>query len=160
MKIRLTDGEHETAKLLAKLRNINNDAVGAVATPYGDYDVDKHLPDAIGAEMAVAQALNIYPDLTVHPRSGGAELVTDGGLCLDVKQTSREDGNLLVSTEKTVDDADVYILVHGTLPDYKIMGWAYAEDVIKGMNKTDLGYGFVYLYLVQFLKVFNRASFR
>jgi len=97
--------------------------------------------DGIGAEFAVAKALNIYPDLTLSVRSGGVELVSKTHARIDVKQTKYPDGMLLSLTSKKGEDIDTFILVTGTMPEYTIVGWCQAVDLLQQENIKDLGYG-------------------
>ena len=41
-------------------------------------------------------------------------------------------------------DSDVYVLLVGEMPTYRIAGYAMAEELINPATLTDLGYGPVY----------------
>jgi hypothetical protein len=97
--------------------------------------------DAFGAELACSRLLNVYPDLTVNPRSGGADLRLVDGRRLDVKQTSHESGRLLASCHKRATDSELHVLMIGTLPLYRFAGWTDTKNLIRDENICNLPYG-------------------
>ena len=147
MKIRLEGAEVALARHLAAHRYKSNRA-GKI----GDQQVGKQDEafidlNGVGGELAVAKALNVWPDLSISPRKGGADLVSNG--CrIDVKTTHYPDGKLLAVTSKDPGDVDVFILVTGRIPEYTIVGWCWAHELINPDRIGDLGHGPTY-YLEQ-----------
>jgi hypothetical protein len=104
--------------------------------------------DTLAAEFVVAKALNIYPDLTFHPRKGGADL-TISGKKIDVKHSKPMNNNLCTSVLKNEQSADIYILVLGEAPDNLfIAGWCWSWQFINPANlrKGERGATDYYLY--------------
>jgi len=82
--------------------------------------------EAVGAELAVAKVLNVYPDLS--PRVGPlpkADLRYRGKL-IDVKRNHLDEGDLLV--RKLCDDV-YYVLVCGSIPRFRIIGYIPGDKV-------------------------------
>lgn len=94
------------------------------------------------AEYAFAKAFNIFPDLSLKPRSGSADGLLNGK-CYDVKSTNYLDG-MLLATRKVNPDVDVYVLAIVKNRCVRLVGWASKEELIKEDNLIDLGYGKVY----------------
>lgn len=144
MNIRLTPSEAKVVSILARDRyqsaragNVDNARIG----PQSDEQTDL---DGLGAEIAVAKFLNLFPDLTVGPRSGGADLL-NANLTIDVKHTRYANGRLLATLKKAADPCDIYVLVTGVLPEYYVVGWAYGHELIHEDNLRDLGHGVGYV---------------
>ena len=140
----LNEGEVELAKFQAKRRTAAAREAGVVDKKIGDQDGDKAELDAFGAELAAAKFLNLYPDLSVGPRKGGSDLFIVSGKVvygIDVKQTHYKKGRLLAPNWKTEEDSDIYMLVIGTMPEYTIIGWAWAKDLLQKINLRDMGQG-------------------
>jgi hypothetical protein len=142
-RVVLDESEQRIARWLAQSRyqanrraGIENRRIG----PQSDEDTDL---DGIGAEMAAAKALNVYPDLSTEPRAGGHDLIANGKR-VDVKATRYKSGHLLAAVAKSASAADVYMLAVGEFPEYELVGWAYADDLLSIDNLTDLGHGQTY----------------
>ena len=136
--MKLNKAELRLAEYIGKMRNKTNRDHGIPNTLIGtklshiDYETL-----GMAAELVVCRDLNVYPDLTLEPRSGGSDLVFDyygQSMTADVKHTIYANGKLLVSANKRPEDADIYILVVGELPDLDIVGWAYAKEVMTDRN--------------------------
>jgi hypothetical protein len=82
--------------------------------------------EAVGAEMATAKWLNVYPELS--PTDGELpkwDLIYMGKK-IDVKRNHLRDGDLLVPFLNT----DVtYLLVCGSMPSYWLTGWLPGQHV-------------------------------
>jgi hypothetical protein len=113
IRVRLNPVEVEICELIAAARYNVNRRAGVTDGKIGPQSVDVTDLDGIGAEFAAAKALNLYPDFSVSPRSGGVELISRTMARLDVKQTRYPNGRLLVTHNTRPTDADVYILAVG-----------------------------------------------
>jgi len=82
--------------------------------------------EAAAAEMAVAKCLNIYPEWQPTPGTVPKFDLTWDGQRLDVKSTQRPDGNLLIPY---LDKELLYVLVCGTMPQYRILGEIRGSEV-------------------------------
>ena len=136
MNVTLQDTEIQICKLLGETRRMRNRQAGVHEPTYARKMTMEAEIDGVGAELAVAKAFNIYPDTTTHVRAGGHDLVSRKGATIDVKQTTHVNGRLMAPMTKRLEDADIYILVTGTMPKYKIVGWCHAEQLI---NKNTIG---------------------
>jgi hypothetical protein len=154
MWVELNTTEQSLAKLLAKSRyeaNRNSGVWNARIGPQSDETTDL---EGIGAELAFCRIANVYPDLTIdsHPEE---DALTHCGRRVDVKGTRYERGHLLAVLGKAGKAADIYVLVVGTFPRYRIAGMAYAEEVFKDENIKDFGYGPTYAVPQRNLHRFN-----
>lgn len=119
----------------------------------GDKDTMKRSPrdpyaihvQGVGGELAYARMKNLYPLLNFLPTQGGADMFSRTGRSIDVKTTSKEDGDLLVSAHKRQDPCDFYVLMVACGPVFKCMGWACKEEIFQDANLRDLGRGKVFL---------------
>lgn len=75
--------------------------------------------EAVGAEMAVAKTLNLYPDWAPVEGEVPTFDLKWKGFQIDVKSTVYSHGNLLVPNPRP--DV-IYVLVRGTIPTYTIVG--------------------------------------
>jgi hypothetical protein len=144
IRVRLNPVEVEICELIAAARYNVNRRAGVTDGKIGPQSVDVTDLDGIGAEFAAAKALNLYPDFSVSPRSGGVELISRTMARLDVKQTRYPNGRLLVTHNTRPTDADVYILAVGAMPEFSIIGWCYSAQALSPGNVRDLGYGATY----------------
>ena len=92
------------------------------------------------AELAVAKALNIYPDL--DSRYSPFDL-TYKGMKINVK-SSIPDRNSLLIPDYQKSESDFYILVTGAIPVLTIRGVASSEMIYRPENLVDLGKGVSY----------------
>ena len=99
-------------------------------------------PDISGmaAEIAVARYCNRYPDLTIGPQRGGADLVI-AGKTVDVKTTVMNPGYLQASLNKKLSDADIYLLVTNNFPNFTIQGGVFNFQLLNNSNIRDTGFG-------------------
>ena len=141
MEITLTPIEQELARRIAVLRNEVNRSRGHTINVRRPQDHNKNDMDGMGAELAVARALNVYPDLDVEDAQ--AEDLLFHGYSIDVKQTHHPKGKLLLGFEKTK-FCDFYCLVTGEMPTYKIVGFASLGKLRHPDSVINLGYGDTY----------------
>ncbi len=126
------------------LERRRKDREAGVSEKYlGPGDGENRDIQGVCAEFAIAKMMNLYPDLTTNPRHGGIDLIDKSGKRIDVKQTDREDGNLIAPAHKNINEVDVYILVIGTNP-YQPVGWCKSDELIRRENIKDFGYGKTY----------------
>lgn len=100
------------------LRRGTKDAPGFNRTDKWDIDIQ----GACG-EMAAAKALERYWDAAVNTFHKG-----DVGK-LQVR-TSRQESPFLI-VQKYNEDTDLFVLVHGTAPDFVVAGWMKGQDAKK-----------------------------
>lgn len=147
MKLVLNESDQELAKKLGEARRLENRKNGVIdkrrTTKMTPEQMDLY---GIATEIAVGRYLGLQPDLSIHSRHGGYDLISENGIKIDVKYNSNPYGDLLLMPNKTLKDADVYIVCTGTFPEFEVAGWANAKDVIKKENLTNLGYGPAYKY--------------
>jgi hypothetical protein len=75
-----------------------------------------------------------------------------------VKVTAYPDGCLLANPSKKKHPSDIFALLIGEMPVYRIAGYAHAADLIHEDNLTDLGYGPVYAMDQSSLKQFKKSE--
>lgn len=142
MRIVLTEPEQRLAKYMGQQRYALSRQAGVVdqrVDPSGaDLDIN-----AMGAELALARLLNVYPDLDPTPRKGGHDLRW-GGHTLDVKQTARPNGHLLATKWKDADQCDLYALLTGELPEYQFLGFYPASSLLQAHRLKNFGHGPTY----------------
>jgi len=99
--------------------------------------------DGFGAELAFCKLCNLYPDFSIGIRSGGFDCKLNGNR-VDVKQTPYENGRLLGWIKKQRGESDIYVLMIGTLPTFRFVGWTTDSELINKKNITNLGHGETY----------------
>jgi hypothetical protein len=127
---------------VARQRWQNNRDAGIVDKQIGDQESMALEVNSVGSEFAVCWVNNTFPDLntTAGKRTGG-DCVLHNGLVVDVKNTVRPDGQLLVAPWKLGSKVDWYVLVVGEFPNYRIVGGIHASKVFQDKYKGDLGHG-------------------
>ena len=132
MKIKLNEIEERLVTFLAKKRMLANRKHDIPDEQVGKQDKLEMEINGLGGELAFCKATNTYPDLTLAGEPGTrpkADTHLFGSLW-DVKTTKRADGRLLVRPMKRGQKAcEYYVLVTGSMPNYKIVGWMHAEDL-------------------------------
>jgi hypothetical protein len=144
IEITLNPVEEALCRDIAKRRYNSNRSNGVADKKIGPQDTQETDENGIGGEVAVAKFLNLYPDMVIKPQSKTYDLMSRKGSRIDVKTTKYKNGRMLATLKKHVEDCDVYVLVTGVLPKYKIVGWIKSEDLIKDENVVDLGHGHSY----------------
>jgi len=126
------------ATIVAVMRYCVNRAAGVVdkkGGPQSTYHTDLH---GVGAEMAFGKHRNLFPDLSVNPRSGGSDFVNTQGDEIDIKCTSYKTGKLIVNEKKKESSTKYFVLMIGEVPEFEIVGYATADEVFEEKNKTEL----------------------
>lgn len=142
--VTLDRGERAVARLIADARYTNNRSSGVENQRIGPQSDEETDLSGIGAELAFCKLTNVYPDLTVEPRGGGWDCLSQKFSRIDVKTTTYPNGKLLARRTKTVNDADIYVLMVGEFPTYRWVGWVLSNELIKDENLIDLGHGPTY----------------
>jgi len=158
MKVTLNHTETLLAAHVARQRHRANRGAGVRDRQMGLDDKQFIDLNGVGGELAACKALGVYPDLEIGPRSGGFDLITRRGYKADVKTTTRRDGRLLAFLDKKPEDSDIYILVVGEMPEYEIVGWCWAKELLKPENVINLGHGDTYGLGQDHLRVFPEKS--
>ena len=144
INIVLECGEIETARMLAQARQRFNREAGVFNRQRSPESASAIDVNGMGAELAYCKAFNLWPDLTVSIRSGGADALTHDGKSIDVKSTPNVNGRLLVTPDKINHGIDLYVLVVGFIPFYKVIGYATHKEVFNPDNLLNLGHGSAY----------------
>jgi hypothetical protein len=102
----------------------------------------------VAGEMVVARLYNVYPDFA---DTAGTYDVKIGNKTVDVKTTDCPTGHLQVkNTACFTRGAEVYMLVIGKFPSYRIAGWVPNHIIIDSVNlKTNPDNGSQYYRLPQ-----------
>jgi hypothetical protein len=110
--------------------------------------------DGVIGEMCVAKYFNVFPDMSVGIRKGGADLLIRKK-SIDVKTTRVKTGKLLSTLKKIEDPCDIYILVIVDEKGGDIAGWIEKENLFLPENISDLGHGKGYVLKQEQLKKIN-----
>ena len=144
--ITLNTAEQRLAKFVAKARHRHNRITGISNRRMGPQSDEQTDLEGIAAEIAFAKYTNVYPDLDTdgdtHPVY---DAVLHDGKLVDVKSTTYPNGRLIVAPWKDVDAVDVYVLVVGTFPNYRIAGGMESQHLMRSHRMKDLGHGEVFV---------------
>ena len=148
LKIKLSEAELELAKYMATARTDQSRKDGVInrrISDESDFDIEY-----IGmcGELAVAQALNVYPDLSIASRSGGYDLLSSKGKRMEVKTTKHHRGRLVARPTAKVEDSDFYVLVTGQPPNMAIRGYIPTKEFLTegNLGKLSPQYPEAFLY--------------
>lgn len=121
--VRLTPEEVEFAAVAGAMRRARALARG-LGDRYGEVDTDpwRHDIEGVAAEMAVAKALGRFYVPALHVQSGAESDVAQ----YQVRSTEHRAGCLLIKDGDR--DADVFVLVVGSMPTLTVAGWLRAAD--------------------------------
>jgi hypothetical protein len=145
MIVNMTPPESAMALTLAVMRQTNSRASGVVNKQMSKQNPIEIERDGVLSEMAFGKQFNLYPDFSVHPRKGGADLITHQGLRVDIKATRYRSGRLLIHIDKTVEDVDIYVLAIIDGDNVDFVGYIKSADAIKQEYVKDLGHGVGYV---------------
>jgi hypothetical protein len=123
-KVVLNVAEQKLARFVAKQRYESARKQGVHDGKMGPQSNEDTDLEGIGAEIAYCKVNNVYPDLDVSDRKvfPVEDAVTRQGATVDVKSTKYQNGHLLAVMGKVDKKCDVYALVIGTFPSYRIAG--------------------------------------
>lgn len=122
--------EQALVKHLAKKRIEHDRSVGAMATIYHGAQALENEVDSLGAEFAYCKVMNVYPDTDPGHFSPFDARLRDGR-AVDVKSTRRHNGRLLVKAKDRADVPDLYALMVGTFPSYRLAGHITAAELLR-----------------------------
>lgn len=158
MIVNMTPSESAIALTLAVMRNTTarqNNVADKQMGKQNPIEIDR---DGILAEMAFGKQFNLYPDLSVYPRKGGADLITHKGMKIDVKATRYKSGRLLIHIDKPVEEVDIYVLGIVDGDDVDLVGYIKSAEAIQPQNLNDLGHGSGYVIKQSDLKKFKESN--
>jgi hypothetical protein len=151
--ITLNTAEQRLAKFVAKARHRHNRITGISNRRMGPQSDEQTDLEGIAAEIAFAKYSNVYPDLDTdgdtHPVY---DAVLHDGKLVDVKATTYTTGRLIVAPWKDVDAVDIYVLVVGTFPNYRIAGAMESYRLMRSHRMKNLGHGKVFVATQEELK--------
>lgn len=141
IEIKLNPDEEALVKLLADQRNKHDRKVKRKDHLKADRSKAKFIEEnGLGGEFAAAKALNVYPDITSTQISQFDILLPDGTKA-EIKTTEYGHGKLIVRKKS---GGDIYILVTGKIPNYKVIGFIAKRDLDKyidtSLNKDEPSY--------------------
>ena len=143
--VTLTEAEIKVAEYLVKARRrVRAEWLEEVRSKRDVIELER---DAMEAEMAFCRSQNIYPDIDATCRSTTQQFdcVTAGGVRVDVKWCGRSTDHLMTMPHKIgCSDIDVFVLVQGQRPTYRVVGWVPFDTLINVSNLRDFGYGPTY----------------
>jgi len=154
----MTPSESAIALTLAVMRNTTARQNNVADKQMGKQDPIQIDRDGILAEMAFGKQFNLYPDLSVYPRKGGADLITHNGMKIDVKATRYKSGRLLIHIDKPVEEVDIYVLGIVDGDDVDLVGYIKSAEAIQPQNLNDLGHGSGYVIEQSDLKKFKESN--
>ena len=132
MRYTLTEKDISLVKDIARKRYEYNRRVKAKATIYGHKNITPGFAVYLeqlsyGGEVAFCRLFGLQPDTEIagHPPY---DAILPNGMTLDIKTTSLPFGMLIV--KETGHTADLYALMVGSLPSYKLIGFAYKDEII------------------------------
>ena len=129
--ITLNDGDLMLARQIALMRTGLNRANQVKLTQIGNANTwDNEILGVLG-EIAFGKRFNLYLDLTFNVRKGGSDFIAKDGQTTDVKTTTLDTGRLMVPAWKKDPSkkSDLYVLITGTFPTFKMRGYATHEQV-------------------------------
>lgn len=143
----MNDVEQRLVKTVAALRNEENRRRNIPDRKIGSADSVSLDVQGFGGELAFSKTFNVYPDLYVKARRTTEDRgdVIWSGLCLDVKSTPMDGGDLLVPIWKKSRYVDGYALMTGEFPTYVYRGMVRSEQVFQDQWIRDLGRGNTYV---------------
>lgn len=143
IEVTLNVAEQKLARFLARARYEKNRKSGTPDLKMGPQSCEETDLEGIGAEIAFAKAHNCYPDLSTDHRPDADVLLGDGRT-VDVKATKYPSGHLLAMRTKRGKSVDVFALMVGAFPTYRLAGVMTYEELINDQRLKDFGYGPVF----------------
>ena len=142
MIVVLSEAEQRLASFIGKARHLCSREQGIKDLRRGDKPADLIDREGAAAEIAFCKAFNIYPDLDVGEKKV-VDCTLSSGHTVDVKWTSRPEG-MLITVPWKKPKVDIFALVVGTMPEYRIAGWMLATELIKEERLRFVGNNNVY----------------
>lgn len=141
----LDDEEMEIVYTVAIRRNINSINNRKSMKRSDDNDLNINIMGVAG-EYVVSKAYKRFFDIKTKYDNDYLppyDLILPNGKTADVKTTEKHHQKYLIKVGKSA-YADIFIFVVGSMPTFKIEGWARREDIIKQDNIVDFGKGASY----------------
>lgn len=129
IEVIINEAEQKLVTYVSRKRYETNRATGATATIYNDTSAIENEMDSFGAEVAYCKLHNCYPDLATDHRPP-FDATLPNGKTVDVKQTKYTTGKLLVKLIARAKLPDLYALMIGKFPKYKLAGHIEAKTII------------------------------
>jgi len=137
-RVTLNKTELRLVEYVSQSRYRTNRDSGVVDALVADASPIKMERQGFGAEVAFCKLFNVYPDMTIEPRSGGHDCTMPSGLRIDVKSCTRRTDHLLVTMKKAGDfqRVDAYALMlcqdagDAVAPEYGFVGWCFYDDIL------------------------------
>lgn len=129
MNVSLNAQEQEIVKAMAFKRIKNNRANGVQDWLITDSDDYWNEVQSYGAELAYGKLFNLYPDfgMTHAPQ----DFTDHAGRTIDVKQTKYQNGKLIARMKQWDRPADLFALMVGVFPDYRLAGYMRSKDLLQ-----------------------------
>jgi hypothetical protein len=140
MIVTLNQTEQELAQVIAQRRYEAARGQGLTDLKVGEQSNWETDLEGAAAEIAFCKLANVYPDMETG-RSNIEDCYLKNGYAVDVKTTRYEGGRLLAVRWKRENSVDLYALMVGTFPKYRLAGFMRAEDLIQEARLKDLGRG-------------------
>lgn len=134
MKVKLNEIEDELAKQVAKARTAISRKDGVPNQKISEEDDFEVEYVGMSGELAVAKAMNVFPDLSIMSRSGGYDLRSAQGNRVEVKTTRYHSGKLVARLKALPEHSDYYVLVTGNPPNMTIRGYIPTQEFLKEVN--------------------------
>jgi len=146
IEVNLTELERLFAEITVVERRKKAREDGKKDKEYGEVDRVAQEKDSMAAEMAFAKQYNLWPDFYIGKKPCPADFT----VCewkIDVKQTWRPDGRLLVELDRNAPGrrCHFYVLATGTDKTFILRGWAYWFEIMRPECKKNLGYRDTYV---------------
>lgn len=149
MEITLNESEQAIVNWIATQRNKANRDANTYSYPtvsgMSGFEIDQQ---GFGGELAFCRMCNVFPDLNTVNRSAWER--TDQGDCklrgytVDVKTAKRADSALWVPERKN-GSVQLYALVVGVFPTFKMVGFAWSEFVFDEKHRRETAQGVQYV---------------
>jgi hypothetical protein len=133
MLIELNPTEARVVELVSAERIKHCREIYATSTIYHKAGALENEIKSYGAEVAYCKMFNCYP--TFDPkRFSFFDAVRHDGLLVDVKETERVGGRVLVKHKERKGDPDLYALFISEYPNYRYAGEISAKEVLQNGN--------------------------
>lgn len=143
-EIELVESEQKIVKFLVKYKQQQCNLKGMTHTIVGKQSDEETQLEGMGAEIAAAKILNVWPDLD-HSDAEIHDFYVNRWT-VDVKATKYPYGKLILPIHKSTEKAcDYYVLMTGTFPKYRFAGAASKKELINKKNISSLGYNKIYM---------------
>lgn len=134
--ITLNIWEQSIARYIAEERENNKKKHGVTDRKYDARQDSLQLNiNGFGAEMAFCKFENVFPDFTIHNFMGGTDAIDKKGRRVDVKWSGTD--MLLAPRHKKRNQSDIFVLVKGDFPTFKMIGWATEDELLHEDNLKD-----------------------